>query len=51
MKKDFNFNNPNNVLMIKYENDNDNIDSKNTNNGLYIPLLLNEYFVLFSFIY
>ena len=46
MQKDFNFNNPNNTLMTEYENNNDNIDSKNTNNGLYIntpmPLLLNK---------
>ena len=46
MQKDFNFNNPNNTLMTEYENNNDNIDSKNTNNGLYVntpmPLLLNK---------
>ena len=32
--------------MTEYENNNDNIDSKNTNNGLYVntpmPLLLNK---------
>lgn len=42
MKKDFNFINANNILMIEYEINIENIDVWNKNNILYINILISS---------